>query len=116
MFYDTFIRLCTEKNESPNSVAKKLGLSTGTVTWWKKGRIPRETMLLKLADYFGVSVDYLLGKTEQKEKPTAESGELEDEDTKELRELAEKLSPERLDLVLRFAELLAGLPDEPKKS
>lgn len=62
MFWKTFIELCNKKGVAPNFVAKRLGFSTGTVTWWKKGRLPRDTALLKLSEYFGVSVDYLLGK------------------------------------------------------
>ena len=64
MFYEIFLKLCNSKAQSPNAVAKELGFSTGTVTWWKKGRAPRDTALQKIADYFGVSVDYLLGKEE----------------------------------------------------
>lgn len=70
MFWKTFIELCNKKGVAPNFVAKILGFSTGTVTWWKKGRLPRDTALLKLSEYFGVSVDYLLGKN------TGESFEL----------------------------------------
>ena len=64
MFYEIFLKLCNAKNISPNGVAKELGFSTGTVTWWKKGREPRDSALQKIADYFDVSVDYLLGKQE----------------------------------------------------
>lgn len=70
MFYDVFNALCAEKGESANGVAKKLGIASGTVSEWKSGRFPRNTTLKKIADYFGVSVEYLLGKEEtQKEKP-----------------------------------------------
>ncbi|MBQ7661218.1 MAG: helix-turn-helix transcriptional regulator [Clostridia bacterium] len=60
MFWENFIRLCNAKNIKPNNVAKLLGVPSGSVTDWKKGRKPRSTTLLKIADYFGVSVDYLL--------------------------------------------------------
>jgi repressor LexA len=39
-----------------------LGISIGSITKWKNGAVPRETTLLKIADHFGVTVDYLLGK------------------------------------------------------
>lgn len=65
MFWNNFIQLCAEKNEKPNPVAKKLGISSGAITSWKKGAIPHITTVKKIADYFGVSVDYLLGKEEQ---------------------------------------------------
>lgn len=73
MFWEIFTQLCANIGESPNKVAKKLSIASGTVTEWKKGRIPQNATLKKLADFFGVSVDYLLGK---EKKPSAESEEL----------------------------------------
>lgn len=74
MFWENFVKLCTQNNVKPNPVAAKLGFSSASVTKWKKGTKPNDTTLRKIADYFGVSVDYLLGKEEQKEKaPGTES-------------------------------------------
>lgn len=61
MFWNTLVELCNKKGVSPNFVAKELGITSGTVTSWKKGGIPRDTTLRKIADYFGVSVSYLIG-------------------------------------------------------
>ena len=71
MFWDNFVSFCASNGESPNAVAAKLKLSSGSVTSWKGGTIPRETTLKKLADYFGITVDVLLYG--QKEKPAAKS-------------------------------------------
>lgn len=70
MFYERYIELCTARNESANAVARQLKIASGTVSEWKKGRVPQRVTLQKLANYFDVSVDYLLGETDQKEKPT----------------------------------------------
>ena len=75
MFWELYVQLCNQKNESPNAVAQKLGFSTGTVTWWKKGRHPRSTALQKIADYFNVTVDYLLGKEKSSGEPVTEHAE-----------------------------------------
>lgn len=75
MFWDKFVSLCNKKGVSPNGVAKELGFSTGTVTWWKKGRMPRDTALQKLSDYFGVTVDYLLNEETEKKASPSEEGE-----------------------------------------
>lgn len=73
MFYEVFDALCKQKGESPNAVAKKLNVASGTVTEWKKGRIPRNSTLIKIANYFGVSTNYLLGKVDnQSAKDTTE--------------------------------------------
>lgn len=60
MFFDNFCFLCNQKGVSPNKIAKELSISSGSVTEWKRGRTPRMPTLIKIADYFGVSTDYLL--------------------------------------------------------
>lgn len=62
MFWEKFYNLCTAHQTKPNPVAKELGISSGVVTKWKNGATPNGTTLLKIANYFGVSTDYLLGK------------------------------------------------------
>ena len=71
MFWERFVQLCNEKNTTPTAVINFLGLSRGSVTMWKKGAIPRDTALLKISNYFGVSVNYLLG---EEEPPALTSG------------------------------------------
>lgn len=66
MFWDIFVKLCAEKNKKPNPVAKELGISSGAVTKWKKERVtPNSVTLHKIANYFEVTTDYLLGKTDE---------------------------------------------------
>lgn len=62
MFYEQFAGLCKEKNISPSIVAETIGLNRSSVTFWKRGSTPKGETLRKLANYFGVSVDYLLNK------------------------------------------------------
>lgn len=61
VFFERLSELCQEKGTSPNAVAKKLGISSGSITAWKKGTLPRIETVQKLAEYFHVSADYLLG-------------------------------------------------------
>lgn len=62
MFWDNYLRLCNQIGKSPNAVASEIGIkSSGTVTGWSNGAIPRQRILLQLADYFGVTVSDLLG-------------------------------------------------------
>lgn len=46
-----------------NELVRILDLSSGSPTAWKRGTIPRNATLVKIADYFNVSTDYLLGKS-----------------------------------------------------
>lgn len=81
-FFERYSELCAERNETPNSVAKIIGASSGSVTAWKKGTEPRNATLAKIADYFGVSLDYLTGK--KTEKAPADTGKrsVSDDDIK----------------------------------
>ncbi len=72
MFWENFVALCQERGEKPTPVIKKLGIAVGLVTKWKNGTIPNGATLEKIASYFGVSVDYLLGKSD--ERGTAQNG------------------------------------------
>lgn len=45
--------------------AKIMNVEPATITNWEKGnRFPKDSMLIKIADYFDCSTDYLLGRTE----------------------------------------------------
>lgn len=75
MFWKIFVKLCSERNTKPNPVAKSLNISSGAVTKWKAGAMPNDTTLYKIANYFGVSVEYLKGEEPQKEKASPTSSE-----------------------------------------
>ncbi len=61
IFFDRYSELCKEANSSPNAIAKLLSISSGSVTAWKNGTLPRTETIKRIADYFHVSADYLLG-------------------------------------------------------
>lgn len=64
MFWNKFVELCEMNNIKPNPLGKELGVSSASLTKWKNGAIPGAETLVKIADRFDVSVDYLLGRTE----------------------------------------------------
>ena len=67
MFYDIFKDLCNQNAETPRSVCLKLGLSQAAAPYWKKsGKLPKRETLEKIAEHFGVTVDYLLGREKEK--------------------------------------------------
>lgn len=63
MFWNNFIKLCEQINKSPTAVISELGISRGSVTHWKAGKVPHHSTLIKIADYFKVTVDYLIGSS-----------------------------------------------------
>ena len=70
--YEIFELLLAKHGVTPYRVAKETGIATATLSDWKKGRsIPKQDKLKKIADYFGVTVDYLMtGKEETEKKET----------------------------------------------
>lgn len=58
--YEIFEKLLAEKGLTAYKVAKETGISTATLTSWKKGvYVPKPDKMKKIADYLGVSEDYL---------------------------------------------------------
>lgn len=61
MFWDNFVFYCSQKGVAPNVAAAAVGVkSSGTVTGWKNGAMPRQSILKKLADYFEIPVELLI--------------------------------------------------------
>lgn len=58
MFYDQLIKICNERNVKPTPLVKSLGLSAGNLKRWQEGATVNSDILMKLSDYFGISVDY----------------------------------------------------------
>lgn len=106
MFWERFTLLCAEKGTKPNPVAKELGFASSTVTAWKKGSTISSDKLQIIADYFGVSTDYLLGKTEKRQAP--EGLTAKDMETLEKIKFLQEHSPEDYELVKNLIEKLAN--------
>lgn len=63
--FDRLKSLCDEQKMSIVELEEKLGFGRNSLYGWKK-KIPNGANLEKVADYFNVSVDYLLGRTDKK--------------------------------------------------
>ncbi len=61
MFYENYCTLCRRQGLTPSGAATRMGINRSSVTFWKKtGKAPKQDILLRIADFFKVSVDYLL--------------------------------------------------------
>lgn len=104
-----FTRLESLCNLNPvkdvSGLLKALDLSTSKGTAWRNGAIPKGDVLLKIASYFHVSTDYLLGNTDdpspagQKESPPQGGEPVRPE-------WYEELTPDEREQVRRYAEFL----------
>lgn len=64
LFGERLKYLRTEKGIGQNLLAEKLQLSNASVSYWETGKqIPSAEVIFKLAMFFNVSADYLLGIT-----------------------------------------------------
>lgn len=60
--YEIFEELLKTKGVSAYKVSQEAKVPQSTLSDWKRGRsVPKLDKLQKIADYFGVSVDYLMG-------------------------------------------------------
>lgn len=59
--YEKVDQLCKSKGIEKSNLGEVLGikLTKGTVSKWQKGAMPRAGTLKAMADYFGVTVEYL---------------------------------------------------------
>ena len=68
--YEIFERLLKERGITAYKVAQDTGITTATLSSWKKGRYtPKREKLQKLADYFNVSLEYLMTGQINEEAP-----------------------------------------------
>lgn len=65
MFLERTLELIEKKNISKNKLLTDLKLSKNSfVNWSERGTVPSAETIEKIADYFGVTTDYLLGRTD----------------------------------------------------
>lgn len=106
-FVEQFEHLVQERGLSINKVFSQLKIGKNSYSYWKeKGNLPSGETLLKLAEFFDCSVDYLLGREAPKKEPTA----FEDERQAELLEIFDRMpdeeSKENLMQVVRSFEIM----------
>ncbi|WP_443717836.1 LexA family transcriptional regulator [Ruminococcus sp.] len=66
MFSDIFKQLIQNKGVTVYQISKDTGISESLMSHWKSGRqLPKYDSLNILADYFNVSGDFLLGRTNE---------------------------------------------------
>ena len=80
MFYDIYCALCEKNGLTPSGAASKIGFNRASVTVWKNtGKAPKQDLLLKIADFFGVTTDYLLTGEEKAPTPEGERSVSDDD-------------------------------------
>lgn len=101
VLYNRIYQLCRERNVSMRSVESELGFANGRIGKLINSQNPSLSMVEKLANYFDVTIDYLVGNTDIRKSA---SDILKDEDLAFLQRAKETLPPvdaERMMAVMR---------------
>lgn len=102
-------RLMNEHDIKPTQLAKLLGMSTSTFTDWNNGKgSPSLKAVIQFAEYFDVSLDYLVYGKEHQEKNILEISNPEDD---ALLEAFHKLPPQlRMKATGYIEGMLSAMP------
>ena len=91
--YEIYCKLRDSKGVKDSDVVKATGITKSTFSDWKSGRSkPKNDKLQKIADYFGVTIDYLLTGIEDKKESPVLTARDERDIAKDLNRIMEKLS------------------------
>lgn len=99
--YDVISELCQKKGVSIGRMCADIGIGRGVMSDLKYGRTKKLSVLTseKIADYFGVSINTLLGT----EKATTFTGDGLDE---EIMELLKSASPEKKEAIAEYVRFV----------
>ncbi len=91
MAYDRIFEIMKEKELTAYRVSKDTGISQASLADWRKGRSkPKIDKLQKLSEYFGVSISYLTGESNEiddTQQMQAPNGYYVDKETAEYAEM-----------------------------
>ncbi|WP_057770788.1 helix-turn-helix domain-containing protein [Lactobacillus selangorensis] len=104
VLYRRIKELTQEKHESLAQVERTLGLSNGIISTWKTGKASADKVKL-IANYFGVTTDYLLGNSDEThgdnrpklQKIARNASKLDDSDLSMLDGIMEQIFKEKFD-------------------
>ena len=116
LFLDRITEMVRAKGITKNKLLADLGLNKSSFfDWERRGTVPGGDTVAKIADYFHVSTDYLLGRTddprpldEKEPAPIAEGGP-----DPELWKLIQQIPESRMPEVERFLRFQAEPKEKP---
>lgn len=103
MLVDRIREQAAKRDKNLKEVAVDIGLSENAIYKWNK-QSPNSETLESIADYFNVSADYLLGRTDN---PKVNNGDYNEEDNMLVAaHMEENLTEEELEDVMQYIEFL----------
>lgn len=109
MFFDNFVMLCEQKGVKPSRALTEAGVPKSAYSYWRteagagNDAKPTNQNAVKLAQYFGVTVDYLL-TGEQKENPPQKPQSEVDAAVERIRRKLESMPKEQREALMNLIE------------
>ena len=109
MFFDNFVRLCEQKGVKPSRALTEAGVPKSAYSYWRteasagNDAKPTNQNAVKLAQYFGVTVDYLLTGN-QKENPPQQPQSEVDAAVERIRRKLESMPKEQREALMNLIE------------
>jgi len=94
--------LCEKNDLSVTQLENELGLSSGSIGKWRTSVSPSVDKIYKVAKYFGVSLDYLVGASDLE---TTADKMMEDEDIVSIQRARERLSDRDKDRMMQMIRI-----------
>ncbi len=126
-FYENFVRQCNKVGKTPSKVAQEANISKSIVSRWKHGGGVTDATAMKLAEYFGVTVQELTGEADlgdmlyeaardhglvespfKKEKSTVTEDDGLTESQRKLFKLAKELPEDKAELLFQLMQSMIG--------
>lgn len=109
MFFDNFVRLCEQKGVKPSRALTESGVPKSAYSYWRteagagNDAKPTNQNAVKLAQYFNVTVDYLLTGN-QKENPPQQPQSEVDAAVERIRRKLESMPKEQREALMNLIE------------
>lgn len=109
MFFDNFVRLCEQKGVKPSRALTEAGVPKSAYSYWRteagagNDAKPTNQNAVKLAQYFDVTVDYLLTGNQKENQPQQPQSEV-DAAVERIRRKLESMPKEQREALMNLIE------------
>ena len=109
MFFDNFVRLCEQKGVKPSRALTEAGVPKSAYSYWRteagagNDAKPTNQNAVKLAQYFNVTVDYLLTGNQKENSPQQPQSEV-DAAVERIRRKLESMPKEQREALMNLIE------------
>lgn len=101
--YDRIKELCNRRGITISKLESDLGFGNSSIKKWERTSSPSVDKVIKVANYFDVSCDYLLGRSDIEGSAV---DMIEDTEVVNLKRAIQKMTPEEKDKMMQMFKLM----------